>query len=379
MGNRIRVGLLFGGSTVEHEVSVTSARGVARVMAGTRLECVPLAVTGEGRWLSPELSRRLLEGTGPRAEPRPADDDGLRLAIEPGSAHLLCVGGAGAGVVELDAIFPLVHGWGGEDGRLQGALEQAGLPYVGSGVLGSALAMDKAAAKSVLAHEGIEVVPWILGRRHEHERDPSDLPRRVAAELAYPVFVKPANGGSSVGVAKVPGPAALPAALAAAFRCDRRVLVELAVDALEVECAVIGNDSPRASVPGEIVPSREFYDYRAKYLDGASELHIPARVDPARLEAVRRIALRAFVALDLAGLARVDFLVERTGGRTYLNEVNTLPGFTPISMFPKLWEASGLAYPALVEHLVDLALERALAVRQRRARWEEPEVRPGRS
>jgi D-alanine-D-alanine ligase len=273
--------------------------------------------------------------------------------------------------VDIDVLFPLVHGWGGEDGRLQGALELAGVPYVGPGVLGSAAAMDKAMAKILFQAAGLPVVPWLTFSREAHVKAPRDAARQVEDRLGYPVFVKPANGGSSVGVSRATGPQQLAEAMELAFDCDRKLLVEAAVNAREIECAVLGNDEPRASVLGEIFPSREFYDYAAKYLDGTSRLAIPAELDGSTTETIRTHALRAFEALDLSGLARVDFLVDRDSGQGYVNEVNTLPGFTPISMFPKLWEASGVAYPALIETLVRLAQERVAAEGRRRTRWDQ--------
>jgi D-alanine-D-alanine ligase len=260
--------------------------------------------------------------------------------------------------IELEVVFPLVHGWGGEDGRLQGALDLAGIPCVGAGVCGSAVGMDKVLTRQLCEAQGLPGVRWMVFHASTYVSAPETAHRRIAAELGFPVFVKPSNGGSSVGVTRVAKASGLPAAMDEAFDCDATVLVEEGVDAREIECAVLGNEQPEASVLGEIVPSREFYDYAAKYLDGTSELKIPAPLDGETTEAVRAHAVSAFRCLGLSGMARVDFLVARSSGRVYLNEVNTLPGFTSISMFPKLWEASGLAYPELVRRLVDLALER---------------------
>ncbi|HXV76195.1 MAG TPA: D-alanine--D-alanine ligase family protein [Candidatus Polarisedimenticolaceae bacterium] len=355
-----RVGLLFGGRSVEHEVSLSSARGVARAMGETALVCVPIGVTPEGRWLSPEVSRAILDGDGARVEPPAGGDDGDRIVLDPGRRGMQRVtADRTARPLAVDVVFPLVHGWGGEDGRLQGALDLAGLPCVGAGVLGSAVGMDKAVAKSLLERHGVPVTPWILATRARFARAPAAVVDQVLAALRPPLFVKPANGGSSVGITKVERPGGLADALEFAFAHDRRVLVERGIDAREIECAVLGNDEPEASGLGEIVPSREFYDYEAKYLDDASRLIIPAELDGAQGERLRRQAVEAYRALDLAGFARVDFLVERNGDRYFLNEVNTLPGFTPISMFPKLWDAAGLPFPRLIERLVSLALERA--------------------
>jgi D-alanine-D-alanine ligase len=291
--------------------------------------------------------------------------------VDPGGGGLVRISrGDGEDPVALDLLFPLIHGWGGEDGRLQGALDLAGLPCVGAGVLGSAAAMDKHVAKQLCAAAGIEVVPWKLVTTDAWRQDPAATAATIDEALTYPLFVKPSNGGSSVGITKVAEPSNLAAALEVALAHDRRVVVESGIDAREIECAVLGNDRPEASGLGEIVPSGEFYDYDAKYVDGTSGLEIPARLGREMTETIRTQAIAAFRALDLAGFARVDFLLDRRSGRPFLNEVNTLPGFTPISMFPKLWEAAGLAYPGLVERLVELALERARVESARKSRRE---------
>jgi len=357
--DRRRVGLLFGGRSVEHEVSVDSARSVAAAMRDSRLECVPIGVTGDGRWLSPELSRDYLDGDAARVEPSSEQDDGARIVIDPGGGRLLVLGReAQCRPLELDVVFPLIHGWSGEDGRVQGALELAGIPYVGAGVCGSALAMDKALARQLTDHQGLPSVRWMAFDAWSYRRAPDAAHRRVTVELKLPVFVKPANGGSSVGISRVDSEADLPAAMRKAFELDGKVLVEQGLDAREIECAVLGNEQPEASVLGEIIPSREFYDYEAKYGDATSELKIPADLEPEVTRTIRAHALSAFGCLSLTGLARVDFLVDRSSGQVHLNEVNSLPGFTSISMFPKLWEATGLPFPSLVERLVDLALQR---------------------
>ena len=366
-----RVGLLFGGRSVEHEVSVVSARGVDTAMAQTSLTCVPIGVTGDGRWLSPDASRRVLAGRTARVEPTPGAEDGVRVVLDPGGAGLLLQEERGpTRPLEIDVLFPLVHGWGGEDGRLQGALELAGLAYVGAGVLASAAGMDKAVAKELFAAQGLDVVPWILVTRADRTASPARARERIADEIGFPAFVKPANGGSSVGVSKVRAPAEIDAALELALAHDRRVVVERGVDAREIECAVLGNDVPEASGLGEIAPSREFYDYAAKYLDAGSKLTIPAALEAADAARIRELAIRAYRALDLCGFSRVDFLLERSSGTPYLNEVNTLPGFTSISMFPKLWEAAGVSFGRLVERLVDLGIERAREASHRASRWD---------
>ena len=369
MSEKLRVGLVFGGASVEHEVSVVSARGVRQGLEAGPFECVPIGVTEEGRWLTPELSAPFLSGERPRVEVPAGEPPATVLQIDPGRGDLVYLDAGGRQrALRLEAIFPLIHGWGGEDGRIQGLLELAGIPYVGSGVLGSAVGMDKEISRSLFEHHGLPVAPWTAFRRGEYLRDPDGMRARVGETLGFPVFVKPANGGSSVGVSRVDEPDAFAGAVETAMRCDPKIVVEKALDAREIECAVTGNDEPEASVPGEILPSREFYDYASKYEDGTSVLVIPAEVPEAVAVEVREVAVQSFRVLELAGLARVDFFLDRKDGRVYLNEVNTLPGFTPISMFPKLWEASGVDYPRLLERLVRLALERSNEQRRRATR-----------
>jgi D-alanine-D-alanine ligase len=343
-----KVGVLFGGRSVEHEVSVVSARSVTAAMrASEELTAVPIGVTETGRWLDPERSARVLDGGAKRVED--GGDAGRTWSIVPGAGLRLDDSAAG-----VDVLFPLIHGWGGEDGRLQGALELAGVPYVGAGVAGSAVGMDKVFTRRLFAEAGLPVCAWLAATRHD---DRAELADRIASELGYPVFVKPANGGSSLGVVRASGPDEIEVALRTAAGFDRRLVIERGHRVREIECAVLGNEQPEASVLGEIVPSNEFYDYDAKYVDDASELRIPAPLPDDLTERIRSLACEAFRTLDLAGFARVDFFVERETGEVWLNEVNTLPGFTPISMFPKLWETSGLPYTRLIERLVTLAIE----------------------
>lgn len=365
MSGRRRVGLIFGGSSVEHEVSVVSARGVRQGLEAGPFECLPIGVTEDGRWLAPEASEPILSGAGARVEMPPPGQPSAELRIDLGTGGFVRSDGT---VVRLDAVFPLIHGWGGEDGRIQGLLELAGIPYVGSGVLGSAVGMDKEISKSLFEHHGLPVGPWRSFRREEYRRDRDGLCAGLGKALGFPLFVKPANGGSSVGISRVADPDGLAPAIEEALRCDAKVVAEAALDAREIECAVTGNHAPESSVPGEILPSREFYDYASKYEDGTSELVIPAEIPEAVANEIRALAVKAFRVLELAGLARVDFFLERHGARVYLNEVNTLPGFTPISMFPKLWEASGVPYPRLLERLVDLAVDRWNDQRRRTTR-----------
>lgn len=360
MSPRRRIGLLFGGPSVEHEVSVVSARGVAGALDPGRFEVVPIGVTGEGRWLTPEASKEVLTSKASRVEGGGKD----RLLIDPAAGLVRETGER----IALDAVFSVVHGWGGEDGRFQGLFDVAGLPLVGPGVLGSAAGMDKQIAKALFQERGIPVGPWRALRRAAWESSRGTSERDLLDALGLPLFVKPANGGSSVGISKVREAGELGAALALAFAHDAKAVVERGLDAREIECAVLGNERPEVSVCGEIVPSREFYDYASKYEDGTSELHIPAPLPAETADRIRMLALRAFEALDLAGMARVDFFLERGTQAVFLNEVNTLPGFTPISMYPKLWEASGLGYAELLARLIDLAVERFEAERRRQVR-----------
>ena len=346
---KLRVGLIYGGRSVEHEVSVASATSILRNLDPSRYEVWPLAVGHDGvlRVGKPGTS---LERTLERGAPSV-------LPATPGSSALLPLAPGGEPVA-LDALFPIIHGRGGEDGSLQGLLELTGLPYVGSGVLGSALQMDKEVAKRLLEHAELPVGPWRSITAHELARDARGAASRLAEELGLPVFVKPANSGSSVGIQKVTETRALGRALAEASRYDTKLLVEAAIDAREIEVAVLGNDAPEASVPGEIRPRRDWYDYEAKYVDESTELLVPAPLSEDEAEQARSLAIRAFRALEGAGLGRVDFLMERRSGTFYVNEVNSLPGFTEMSMYPRLWEASGLPYPQLLDRLIELALER---------------------
>jgi D-alanine-D-alanine ligase len=358
---RIRLAILYGGRSAEHRVSVVSARSVMEALDPGRFEVVPIAITRDGAWLLPDRSPLELtaaDGTLPEVDPA-----GSEVAVRPeqrGSS----LTGAGSGVPPVDVVFPILHGPFGEDGTVQGLFELADLPYVGSGVLASALAMDKAMAKVVLAQAGLPQAPYLVVPERHWRADPGRVAGEVAGRLAYPVFTKPARLGSSIGISKVKTPAELAAGLDAAFAHDTKALVEQGVAARELECGVLGNDAPEASVVGEVIPSHEFYDFEAKYLDDALKLEIPAQVPEAVRTRVRELSLRAFQALDCEGFARVDFFYEEAAGRVLVNEVNTIPGFTPKSMFPMLWAASGLAYPDLVARLVELAVERHAARRR---------------
>lgn len=345
---KLRVGLVYGGRSVEHEISVSSATSILRNLDPSRYEVWLIAIGHDGSWR--------LGAPGTSLATAMKRGDVVVLPPTPEANALRPV--AGGDAVGLDVLFPIVHGHGGEDGSLQGLLELAGLPYVGSGVAGSAIQMDKEIAKRLLAAAGIPVTPWRSLHAHELARDPKGLSLRIAGELGLPLFVKPANSGSSVGIRKVTDQKSLPRALADASRYDTKLLVEKAVDAREIEVAVLGNEEPEASVPGEIRPRRDWYDYEAKYVDDSTELLVPAPISDDESERVRDLALRAYRTLEGAGLGRVDFLMERATGAFYLNEINSLPGFTEVSMYPRLWEASGLPYPQLLDRLVELAIER---------------------
>jgi D-alanine-D-alanine ligase len=348
--DRVRLIVLFGGRSAEHEVSCTSAASVLAALDPHRYEVQPVGITLEGRWvLAEDAMAALAEGAG--ALPPALSATGPELDPLPTVAPVPAAGEAGIPTV----VLPLLHGPLGEDGTVQGLLELAGVPYVGSGVLGSALCMDKIKAKEVLAHHGLPQPSWI-GLR-DTEVGP-DLASRVGHELGWPVFVKPANLGSSVGISKVDGPGALPAALEAALAYDEWVVIEEGIDGREIECAVLGGREPRASVPGEILPSAEFYDFDDKYSGEGADLAIPADLPDGVAAEVQRLALATFAALRADGLARVDFFYEGSGRGLLVNEINTIPGFTPYSMYPQMWAASGLPYDALIDRMVALALER---------------------
>jgi D-alanine-D-alanine ligase len=357
-GKKIRVAVLFGGQSAEHDVSLRSAQSVIGALDQERYEVTQIGITREGRWLaggepmaaltadSPMfLAAKAQHGNGAH-DSHPAIDPQAPMTMPPHVSD------------GVDVVFPVLHGPFGEDGTVQGMLELAGLPYVGSGVLGSAVAMDKIMTKTVLSQAGIPQLPWVQLLRRDWERDPGTCEQQIGDKLGFPCFSKPANLGSSVGISKVHGPEELHDAIAQAAHYDRKIVIERGVNAREIELSVMGNDDPIASVAGEVLPATEFYDYNAKYIDDTAQLLIPAEIDPELLGQLQETAIEAFKALDLAGLARVDFFVERDTDRIYLNEINTLPGFTSISMYPMLWEASGVPLPELVDRLVAYALER---------------------
>jgi D-alanine-D-alanine ligase len=358
---RRRVAVVFGGRSAEHEISVVSAGSVLRALDPERYDVLTIGIDKEGRWHRLDA---LPAARSPGALPAVDDAGGRSVALSRDRGQSALVDDAG-GREPIDVVFPLLHGPFGEDGTIQGMLELAGVPYVGSGVLGSAVGMDKAVQKVLFRDGGLEVVPFVVVQETEWERRPDDVVTHAAA-LGSPVFVKPAALGSSVGITKVKQPDDLPAALAGAFAYGRKALIERAMEgAREIELAVLGNDDPEVSVAGEIVPAHEFYDYEAKYLDehGAA-LVVPAEVDDATLKELQEMAVTAFRAVGAAGMARVDFFL-MPDGRAYVNEINTIPGFTKISMFPRLWETSGVSYAQLVDRLVELALERHEKERKR--------------
>ena len=358
---KIRVGVVFGGRSGEHEVSLASATSVMANLDPEKYDAVPLAITKSGSWLlgaTPKQLQAAWQGA--------THDEGLEaskavtLTGDPTLRRLIPVqeGEELGNQAALDVIFPVLHGTYGEDGALQGLLEMANVPYVGCGVLGSALGMDKEKMKIVFRSIGLPVGDYLVFRRSEWERGPQPILEAVEQRLGYPCFVKPVNLGSSVGVNKAHDRVELRHAIQEAAEYDRKIIIERNINCRELECSVLGNDEPLASVVGEVISSNEFYDYRAKYIDNKSQIEIPAAISQEISEEVRRQAISAFLALDLSGLARADFFLEKETKQVYINEVNTMPGFTSISMYPKLWEASGLSYADLLDRLIELAIER---------------------
>jgi D-alanine-D-alanine ligase len=371
---KIRVGIIFGGRSSEHEVSLTSASCVLEAIDKTKYDVTPIGITKDGQWLVGDDVVALLSFQASQLSSREhgqfqssslQDASPVSLLPVPGKAGLVALGLEGEApqmaqlAGRLDVVFPVLHGTYGEDGAIQGLLELADLPYVGAGITGSAVGMDKAITKAVLSAGGFPQLPYLVVLRSQWEKDPTLVQKEIESHLGYPCFVKPASLGSSVGISKVCNSAELQPALAEAAIYDRKLVIEKdAGNAREVECSVLGNDEPIASVPGEIVPSREFYDYMAKYHDDDSQLIIPARISPKTTRKVQELAVQVFKALDCAGMARVDFFVDKPTEEVYINEINTIPGFTPISMYPKLWEASGISYTDLIDRLIQLAIDR---------------------
>ena len=360
---KLRLGVIFGGRSGEHAVSIMSTRSVLAALDPAKYEVILIGIATDGSWwLGDQVFQILLAGEQPNAL------QSVSILPDPTRAGLYRLNGdAGEKAailnnqIHLDAVFPVLHGTFGEDGTLQGVLEMADLAYVGAGILGSALGMDKVVFKDVMRAHGIPVVETVAFLRSEIEHDLEGSLNRAEQLAQYPLFVKPANLGSSVGITRCTSRADLMEGLFEAARFDRKVLVERGLDAREIEISVLGNDLPKVSLPGEVLPSREFYSYEAKYIDGKSGLIIPAPLSAELTERIRYLAIQAYRAIDCAGMARVDFLLEKnpvSGDGLYLSEINTIPGFTEISMYPKLWEASGISYPELLDQLIDLALER---------------------
>lgn len=372
MSSKLRVGFIFGGKSVEHEVSLISAKGVMEAIDREKFDVVPIGVTKSGRWLSHRDSMKLLRG-----EPVGHEDLNLIVVGSHQFKGLVCVQDPNLAqeipedtkhaknpqkysreISGVDVVFPLIHGSYGEDGRLQGMLEMANIPYVGSGPLSSALGIDKDIMKRLLRDNGIPtpdytVIPW-----PQFEKEGKSIIPSLLNRLDLPLFVKPAHTGSSVGISKVKNPEAVHQAIQEAFKFDDKVIVEKAIDAREIECSVLGNDEPIASIPGEVVPCNEFYDYRAKYIDEGSELIIPAKLPEEKVEDIQSLSIKAFKTLECSGMARVDLFLDKGSNQIYVNELNTIPGFTPISMYPKLLEASGISFQELITKLIHLALER---------------------
>ena len=362
---KLRIGIIYGGRSGEHEVSLASAASVFQNLDPARYDAVAIRIEKDGRWTLPSEPPNVMKAAdvikGALTEERrvrPQPDPGLREAYPmayPGGATLM----SGSTGVNVDVVFPVLHGPYGEDGTVQGLLELANVPYVGAGVLASAVGMDKAAMKLVFAAKGLPICDYEVVLKRDWQRDEHAVLQQIVTRLGFPVFVKPANLGSSVGISKARHAAELRTAIALAAQFDRKMVIEAAVPkAREIEVAVLGNDDPEASVPGEIIPSGEFYDYQAKYVSDDSRTVIPAQIDDARAAEVRALAIAAFKAIDGAGMARVDFLLAGDSQVLYLNEVNTIPGFTTISMYAKMWDASGLPYAQLIDRLIALAIER---------------------
>jgi D-alanine-D-alanine ligase len=383
---KLRVGVLFGGRSGEHEISLLSAASVLNAINKNKYDVVPIGITKDGLWVTAGHAEALLQGKQQPRALRAGDPEttssaavlaqGSAIVIPPVPAHTSPASMApfqtGAAEmsrrwtdhsIQVDVIFPVLHGTFGEDGTIQGLLELADIAYVGSGVLGSACGMDKHIMKELFRAAGLPLVKHVTILRTDWEATPAKAERLIESKLKYPVFVKPANLGSSVGISKVRSRAELAPAMKEAARYDRKLVIEQGVGgkkkkAREIECSVLGNDEPAASIAGEIVPATEFYDYDAKYLDEGSQLIIPAKLTKTQTKQVQELAIQAFQAVDCSGLARVDFLMDPTSKKFYVNEINTMPGFTAISMYPKLWAASGLSYPELIDKLIHLGIER---------------------
>ena len=352
---KITVALLFGGKSGEHEVSLRSAASILKALDRKKYDVIPIGITKDGQWRS---EPKFLEAAFPdilsngRTVLLPPDplDNSLMQVLSDSKA----IGNQ----ARIDVVFPALHGTYGEDGTIQGLLDMANLPYVGAGVLGSSVGMDKDIMKRLLQHAGLPIVDFLVVLDHQWQARKQAIRKDIESKLGHPCFVKPANLGSSVGISKVKNAAALDAAMDLAAQYDRKIIIEKGLEVREIECSVLGNDDPLASLPGEIVPSHEFYDYEAKYLDESSRLLIPAPLEESQTKTIQELAIRTFLVTECSGLARVDFFLEKKTNLIYVNEINTLPGFTSISMYPKLWQATGLGYGELIDRLIQLAIER---------------------
>jgi D-alanine-D-alanine ligase len=359
---RLRIGILFGGRSGEHEVSLLSAASVISALDPEKYEAVPIGISKDGRWFAGTAAHKMLPPFPEGAHGKPELGEVLRtgesvmLSADPTVAALVPVSNSRPGALRVDVVFPVLHGTFGEDGAVQGLLDLAGLPYVGSGVLGSAVGMDKDVQKRLFLQAKLPVGDYLAIPRAEWEKSSETVTREIRKRFRFPVFVKPATLGSSVGMTKAHDSKELAAAMNLAAEFAQKIMVERAIRGREIELSVLGNDDPKASIPGEIMPHREFYDYAAKYLEEGTRLMIPAKLTTAQVKKFQDYAVKAFRTLDLLGMARVDFFLENRTGKILLNEVNTIPGFTSISMYPKLWEATGLPYRELLDRLIELAL-----------------------
>lgn len=390
MAKKLRVGVVFGGRSGEHEVSLVSAASVISALDPEKYEVIPIGITKEGRWVLPKIPSR----QPPAAHCQLTHSD-LRKALVDATAVVLPPEPTAASLVplrtgslqpetpqpesplHLDVIFPVLHGTFGEDGTVQGLFELANIPYVGASVLSSAVGMDKEVAKRLFLQAGLPVPEFLCVPRQRWEANPRAVAREVARKLRFPVFVKPANLGSSLGITKVKAAAELAAAMDLAAQYDRKILVERAIAARDIEVSVLGNEEPIASLPGEVIPANEFYDYAAKYLQDDTQLVVPAKLSPAQVKRFQELAVAAFRAIAGEGMARVDFLLERRTGKIFISEINTIPGFTAISMYPRLWKASGVPYPELLDRLIQLALDRSREKARTRYTIELPAQRGG--
>ena len=371
---KIRVGLIFGGRSGEHEVSFLSASSIIKAIDKDKYTVVPIGITKEGRWISPQDSELALQSGKIEGK------NTVILLNDSFSKSLVCIDNnqkldKSSALEKLDVIFPALHGPYGEDGTVQGLLELANIPYVGAGVSASAISMDKDLMKIIFQQKSLPILKWMTIKRKKWQKDKEKILFLVQDDFEYPLFVKPTNLGSSVGITKVHKKEELEKAIDLASSYDRKILIEEGLEEVrEIECGVLGNDEPRASVVGEVKPAGEFYDYDSKYIDEETQLIIPADLPDEVSQEVQRIALRAFKAVDAAGMARVDFFVSKKENKIYLNEINTIPGFTSVSMYPRLWEASGIPYTELIDRLIQLALERHQDKKQNKISYDESKL-----